>query len=480
MTAAVVVAVGALGGLTACDPPATSSTLTRPTAPVILTGAKVPSLVGAAPNRIVAFRFISTEGSGEWQPVPVQVDQRKVVPFGSQPASNTTPGVTGTVYGNGSGGPTALQYADPNTFVGADPNPTFDADDELVFMAADAGGQPGAGAAEPAGVVAGSGVAVQVTDPRASAERGWMYLFRSTGGLDPSAGQDYVVYTFALTSGPYKTSYRRNQGPNPETSKVVTPTYEAGFTDRWKETVWKVRAPGASGVDVLDGHMNQFALDNCVRSNQTFVEAEGAFVANIDGPVRAIRSYVGANSGPRTQRTHLMYRDREVTVTDLRVHPIPEVMDFVDLSAAAQGMTYRTSTRSGRVTVNGVADAVPTAIPQWEALDGPQGQILYYNQFTSSAPGVTASAQQLYRDEADANPNPCWGDGSRYGAAGTHITATIPNTDPGAADAATLQGRRVTQFGAPAADPDAIAAKAADWSADIRAPLRTTVTNYQP
>ena len=96
----------------------------------------------------------------------------------------------------------------------------------------------------------------------------------------------------------------------------------------------------ATGVDILDGHKNQFAIGNCGRSNATFADGEGAFVANIDGPVRGIRSYIGANSGPQTQRTHLMYREQEVIVTDLRVHDIPAMLDLIDLQRGGIGMTY--------------------------------------------------------------------------------------------------------------------------------------------
>ena len=65
---------------------------------------------------------------------------------------------------------------------------------------------------------------------------------------------------------------------------------------------------------------------------------------------------MGANSGPLTQRTHLMYRDREDVITDLRVHSIPGIMDFVDYSAAASGMTYRSSTLPGGATIAGHLD----------------------------------------------------------------------------------------------------------------------------
>ena len=57
--------------------------------------------------------------------------------------------------------------------------------------------------------------------------------------------------------------------------------------------------------------------------------------------MRAIRSYIGANSGPLTQRDHIFYARREDIRTFLRVHAIPGVLDFFDYSSAAIGMTYR-------------------------------------------------------------------------------------------------------------------------------------------
>lgn len=474
---AVVAAVAALG-LTACDD---INTVERPTAPVVLTGAQLPALVGTAPGNIVAFRHQLVDSQPQWTQIPVQIDQRKVVAFGSQPANNTTPGVAGTVYGSGSGGPTALQYADPNTFVGADTNPAFDADDELVFMVADGGGMPRADRrTAPAGVIAGSGVEVRFDDPNGEDDTGWVYLFRTTGGLDPAAGRDYVDYDFRLTSGDYKTTYRRASGPNAETSRVTTDTYEVGWSDRWTEDDWRVHAGSASGADILDGHKNQFAVDFCGRSNATFSAGEGAFVANIDGPVRAIRSYVGANSGPLTQRTHLMYRERTDVVTNLRVHSIPAIMDYVDYSGAAVGMTYRSSTLPGGVAVDGAQDAVPGGFPAWEAVDGPQGQVFTASSVQTDAPGIVAGTVGFYRDQTAPTEEQCWGDGSYYGASGSWVQVGIPNTDPRTAPFSTLTSTRVTQFGAPAASPSTIPDAAGAWAADLATPLTIAVAPYAP
>jgi len=390
-----------------------------------------------APATVVGFaHHHASDGAPVWQQIPVQLDQRKVVDFGSAPGSNATAGVTGTVYGTAAIGVTALQYADANTFVGADSDPLIDADDELVFMSADAGdlrqtGDP----VEPAGVVPGSGLRVDLTDSLAPRTAGYVYLFRSAGALAPGAGLDYVAYTFSLTSGAYKTTYKRADGPNAETSNVHTNNYDIGFTDRWIEDRWQIHAGTATGVDILDGNKNQFAINYCGRSNATFADAEGAFIANIDGPVRGIRSYVGANSGPLTQRTHLLSRDRERIVTNLRVHAIQAIMDYLDFSAAAIGMTYRSQSVPNGVTIDGTLDAVGTGYTSWEAVTGAQGSVISGSSFqtTINPPGgFLAAVTWFQRDQTTPPEAQCWGDSSFYGAAGPFIVPTggIPDTDP--------------------------------------------------
>ena len=142
-------------------------------------------------------------------------------------------------------------------------------------------------------------------------------------------------------SGAYRTTYKLRQGPNPEHSTVTTRSWSARFTDRWTFDELRLRTKGASKADILDRATAQFGPTTCGRSEKTFNSAEGAFVANINGPVRAIRAYIGANSGPLTERDHVMYDQRQEVRTFLRVHAIPGVMDLLDYSPAAAGMTYR-------------------------------------------------------------------------------------------------------------------------------------------
>ena len=51
-----------------------------------------------------------------------------------------------------------------------------------------------------------------------------------------------------------------------------------------------------------------------------------------------------------------MYRNHEEIRTDLRVHAIPAVMDYIDYSDAALGMSYRSSIVPSGVTIDRLAD----------------------------------------------------------------------------------------------------------------------------
>ncbi|MDQ6696732.1 MAG: hypothetical protein M3Z46_04660 [Actinomycetota bacterium] len=397
-----------------CSPPGNPpGTLTRPLDPVVMTGAQVSTLVGAPVGSIVAFHY-DTAG---WTQVPVQVDQRKTVELNTiyHKAANTTNPVN------------VLVYADPNTWAGAGSG-VLGAQDEISFMSVDASGSAPS-FSEPPNVVHNSGVKITVTDQRASNSLSFLYLYRQTGGLDPGAGKRYVDYQFKLTSGVYKTTYKMDVGPNPETSTVITPSYKRGFSDRWLDDGLSITAPGASGADILDRHKALFAPGNCGRSEDTFDAAEGAFIANINGPVRAIRSYIGANSGPYTERTQIYYAQREDITTNLRVHPIPSIMDFFDYSPAASGMTYTNDRNLNGVPIDGVPDTVAAGAPIWEKVAGSQGTLTHVWQLSTDVNPAPAETN-YYEDNATNPVKQCTGDAYSYGSSGTYVTGAIPNTDP--------------------------------------------------
>ncbi len=389
---------------------AQASSLDRDRDPVVMVGADLPDLTGLAVNLVVAFRY-----DDGWQQIPVQIDERKVVEFSD---------VYNGLYG---GGVFTTAYTDPNTYCGADTDPTFDSDDELVFMAKDAGDRAGPGSGEPSGVVAGSGVELEISDSLDSGT-GYVYLFVSNGSLTPDAGQDYVNYTFDLLAGEYIPNYDLADGPNPEDSVAWSAYYRTRFADRWIRDEVNVYAGGATGVDILDRHKNMFSPGECGRTEDTFSDGEGAFFANKDGPVRAIRSYMGANSGPLTQRVHRFYEQRQDIATHLRVHVIPSVMDLYDYSPAATGMTYYNDVYTSGVTIDGVPDSVGMAQITWEMVTGAQGALLLSHAFETD---ITLNyIYSYYSDDSTPSTTQCTGDDYEYGTSGLWVAQIIPNTDP--------------------------------------------------
>ncbi|MBN1529064.1 MAG: hypothetical protein JW895_08385 [Thermoleophilaceae bacterium] len=432
-------------------------TLGRPADPVVLNGSDVPKLSTVAAGDVVAFRWMDG-----WQQVPVQVDERKVVNFGQ--VYNTTPMNFSTTV-----------YADPNTFTGADSNGNVDADDEIAFRAVDAGVEAPSNAGSPAGAVAGSGVKVRLDSTLGgTTSTAWIYLFKRSGNLSPGAGKQYVNYQFNLLSGNYKTTYKLQDGPNPENSTVTTPFYSDHFSDRWLNDALRITTAGASGVDILDRAKAQFGPGVCGRTEDTFDDAEGAFIANKSGPVRAIRSYIGANSGPLTQREHIFYEQREDIRTYLRVHAIPGVLDYFDYAPAASGMTYKNNLNTGGVLVNGTPDTVATGQLSWESVDGGQGglSIVHTNQTDISGFGSTS---YYFDDSTPASSGPefqCTGDATAYGNSGPWINQAIPNTDPRTSPFNSLLASRILYF------EGAGKANGASRAAQIASPIGATVTSY--
>jgi len=469
--------------------------LDRPEDPVVLTGAQLPRLLGIAPEELTAYSYVPSKLKGKagkkavaskrrkarrfrWARVPVQVDERALIDFGSQPPSNATPPTgASTVYGTNPIGVTALQYTDPGTFVGADPNPALDGDDEVALISGDAGGKAPRRGGGPSKVTKTGATALTVTDPLTGG-KGWIYLFRAKG--KPKALKaDYVDYEFRLLSGDYKSTYRRADGPNPEASTVTTAEYRAGYSDRWFLDTLAFDAGAAGGQDILDGLKSGFAPGNCGRSEATYNDAEGAFIANRDGPVRAIRSYLGANSGPLTQRTDVFYAGRHEARIDLRVHAIGSIFSYVDLSPAAFGMTYRNPAVPGGVAVNGVNDAVGSSPALWHLWSGSQGSLFSSNRLTTSIGAAIAAGTTtgFYRDELNTGIQQCWGDDDLIGAAGTHITPAggLPNTDPRNQPAATFHAETVNLLSAPGAD----ATEAGSWSNQIGSPLSASAKRFK-
>lgn len=448
--------------------------VTRAADPVVLTGADTPTLIGRAPTRIVALRWTGAA----WQRRQVQVDERAVVNFARIYGILNAP--TTAFYNSRPGLVDQLVYTAGNTWTGTDPDRTVDADDEIAFMARD-GGVRATGAPLPPGVTAGSGLEVRITDPLVADSESFLYLFErgTTGVLPGGAGPRYGTYTFKLLSGSYKTTYSRFAGPNPEDSRFRSASYTRHFSDRWLSDAITVTASGASGVDILDRAKALFAPTVCGRSEDTFDAtgpngtAEGVFIVNKNGPVRSIRSYLGANSGPNTERTHIFYDRREDVITDLRVHAIPSIMDLMDYSPAASGMTYRNSRNPTGVTIDGTPDVLTAGETGWEQVTGPQGTVTHIGDLVASFARTVTS---YYLDDTTPSDPQCTGDAFAMGTSGAYVTSSLPCTDPAQGCTATLQGRRTTYYDG----PGGTAASAAAHRAEVSNPVVATATAWTP
>ncbi len=398
--------------------------------PVILKGSELSALQGLSIDDIVGFNY----GSGDWTQIAIQIDERDIVNgtdiYFESGICNLVPQKCSRINID------LEVYTDANTFTGPDSDPNFDADDELVFMADKAGGQAPPGS-YPATVDAGAArVEVELTDPINSAVS-YVYLFENTDDLDPSAGVNDVTYNFVLLAGSYS-NYRTGFGTNPENSVVTTPSYRQHFADRWIKD--EINVFLGSGVDILDRHKTLFPTFACSHTDEGYSYGEGAFIANIDGPIRAIRSYLGSLSGPLTQRDHIFYSDNEEIVTYLRVHAIQGNMDIYDYSPNASGMTYYNNLNQAGVTIDGVDDAVVTGILDWEMVSGEQGTMFMTHQLETNID--LGQITSRYVDNVNnVGADACTGDDHAYGFSGPELLS-IPDTDPATSPENFLTARR--------------------------------------
>jgi hypothetical protein len=452
---AVLALVGAAGALVLAGCQTRfGATVWRPQDPVVMQGAQLPKLLGADPSRVVAFAY---DGSRFVQ-VPVQVDQRDMVNPGqiyNRPASAWAklPGGASyniLVYTPPPASPGYTSYA---TYTPADSDPTVDGNDEISFLAADLGQQAPANA-NPSGVTVASREVVQTTDPLAPSTSGYLYLYTSPS-LHGGSVTSGVSYTFSLDSGDYKTTYKMGTasnapnnvaGPNPEHSTIVTPDYRQTYADRWLNDSLTIKSQGSNGQDLLDRAIYPVP-GSCGRNEDTYDDVvaslpyEGAFIANISGPVRAIRSHIGANSYTYTAQTEYFYPGREDSVINLRGHAgLPGYASYDDFTTGLTGMTYSDNVNTD-VPIDGKTDAItptaqttpiPAGPPVWQLVRGPAGSLVTTRSLSTNLSGMGVSV--YYKDQNPAVPTPCTGDVAAWGDSGMQLTApgggTFPNTDP--------------------------------------------------
>lgn len=389
------------------------SVLQRQHDPVIVTGASLPGLSGLNPSEIVGFRY----DNQAWTQIPVQVDERALLdivkPYG--PLAGT--GVGYLPPAPSANNPKIYFYCDANTHVGPDPVVTFDSDDELVFMAKDAG-NIFTGSTYPAGVLGTSCHQVMINDTMHK-DTAYVYLFKQDGTLQQNGGSNYVSYTsnLATTSG----FPANNNMTNTENTTISTSRYSWHFISEWVSDELKITA--GTGTDILDRHKAFFAngTPGCGRHEELFSSGENAFVACKTGPVRIIRSYMGAQSGPVTQRTHFFYNGRHDIITNLRVHYIPSIYDAFDYNPNASGMIYRNEFNTVGVTIDGTADVVAVGNSKWEQVSGVPGTLSIVNRVVTDLSAGNATFTGYYDDNSTNPASNCTGTQGAWGTSGVGV-----------------------------------------------------------
>ena len=388
------------------------------------------------------------------------------------------------------------------TYTGAAGHTGLGPDDEVSFLSNDAGQIAPTGAAPPTGVDSTSLEQVKVNDSLVAGNFGYVYLFSSPSLTGGGAGTDGVSYTFDLDSGNYESTYHMGSGalapnnsilPNPEHSTVVTPSYSLSFGDRWLNNGLSITTPNATGTNILERGRVQLVPSTCGRSEDTFDNVipsspyEAGFIVNISGPVRAIRSSMGANSGQYTVSTDIYYPQREDSTVDLRVHVIPGAMVFNDFATGVTGLRYSDSNTPDGVAIDGIPDAVSSAPASWQMVSGPQGSLVTTQSLTTDIAGLQSST--YYLDQNPANPAPCTGDAAAWGQSGSAVVGpgggNLPCTDPtiyGSPGSCPTVANQTTANHLSATahrffeSPGFTVAQAAALAADTATPLQATVT----
>ena len=408
--------------------------------PVTFKGTSLPCMLGKNPKDLVGFRF---DASGQWVQIPIQIDEMLLLDVATPYGDNDCLG------GSDRSIPWNVPfYADTSTYVGADTSLLFDADDELSFMAKDVGGLA-TSSDFPERIFRGSVCLLKVIDVLDSTILGYVYVFVQDGSLRQDANMDYVDYNFVFypngdtTEGQsikedYIACYD-NQNKNTENSLVNTADYEVGFISRWEETVLKIKADQAIGEDILDLRDGTSSLVQCIRNTKTYTTSRGTIVNAIDGPIRAIRSVMGTNSGMYNQLTIVFTASRVDYTNDFRVHNVENitssVYEFFDFNDNYRGASYSDALNPTSVIVNGNQDVINTSSqPEWAFYQSGQGSIAITYQTVTSLIGSNnnsdlenGSAEYVsssyYDDSGTRTSYKCTGDRQAIGASGSFFSS---------------------------------------------------------
>ncbi|MEM6782426.1 MAG: T9SS type A sorting domain-containing protein [Bacteroidota bacterium] len=422
--------------------------------PLVLTGADVPDLLGAAVGTPVCYAYQDVA----WQPCPLQIDERDLLDPGAAYPSDISD--ADDLFG----GPAQLLYTAPQDYpqpgftpvVPADTDPTFDSDDELVLMLRFFGEQVDPVVSPP------PFSPLEVTELEVNGR--FAYLYVPTSPLDQSGGIDLVDYQFDLLAGAFPDDYNFEGdgalrdifgdflGANPEYSAVETAYYKTSFEDRWIQRELFLADASTSegqrvsyGPDLLDrvkfgGRPDRMGRDpNCSRSIYTGSTRRGTLGIQKDGPIRALRVVQGSNSGGLNLATYELYERYLVYSIAHQMHSTPGTTMFIDYSPMMAGMTYYSNQFPDGVAVDGVADRLAGEYYQneyieWDYLLGPQGSIVSGLAVETNIPDLFPYS--YYEDNTTPEVEQCTGDTEAYASSGNvyffgqTTGGNVPWTDP--------------------------------------------------
>ncbi|MEL6445272.1 MAG: T9SS type A sorting domain-containing protein [Bacteroidota bacterium] len=423
--------------------------------PVVLTGAEVADLLGAAVTAPICY----AHGAGAWAPCPIQVDERDWLdPAVAYPATISD---ADELFG----GAAQLHYTAPQDYphpgfdpvVPPDSDPTLDANDEIVTMLRFFGDRVDT-----------------VTDPppfapfqisEVAVEGRYVYLYVPTTPQSQAAGHDLVTYQFDLLAGDFPAAYNfegdtrlpdawavgDHLAANPEYSRVETAHYATSFEDRWIQrelrlatTTVEERASVAYGPDLLDrvkygSRPHLIGENGCERSIFSASARRGTLGIQKDGPVRALRFAQGFNSGGHNYVLHELYERVVVLRMAHQMHRTPGATMFFDYAPSTVGMTYYSNLQPTGVSIDGQPDRLPgnhyaNDYLTWDMLIGPEGSLIGTWKADTNIDDLYPYS--YYEDNVTPEVTQCTGDGGAYASSGNVYfvgepdDGYLPWTDP--------------------------------------------------
>ncbi len=377
---------------------AQTGNLNRPYEPVILTGKEFPDFSNNTAT--LGQLFLYKYSAGTWTQIPFQFDEVE---------------------------PDSLTPANPTYFRRGDGK--LDDQDELVFMTRDAGDKAPTNAwINDASALTSQRYEIELTDP-VNANKGYVYLFRSTTLSVAPAVKDYVTYVAPPSTGSGKDvirgqSYEEGHLDNGLNNSLLVPVSENGSATNFLDRL-KLRFQINIGLPLTFSEDNFNLLSLTIRDGRTRLIRElreriSLFGTDIDFPI-LIRYY--AYSTVLGTSLNLTSLPSAVRVTLLR--------QSVDFAANINGAKWYNQNVTNAITVTGAAgrlnaaQGATVAEPNlnWYMMSSAHGS--YINIF--SLPTNLGTTRRFYFHDSASGSNDGTvdsGDNKSYGDSGFLATAS--------------------------------------------------------